>query len=348
MPMTPDRSIPLTTPARSQPTLTDTFGRAITYLRLSVTDRCDLRCTYCMSEHMTFLPRKDVLSLEETYRLAETFMRLGVRKLRLTGGEPLVRKNIMTLLAQLKPHLEARDLDEVTLTTNGTLLARYAAALKQNGVTRVNVSLDTLDPDRYRAVTRWGDLARALSGVDAALAEGLSVKLNAVVQKGLFERDAADLIAFAHGRGMDLTFIEAMPLGGALDDYGANHLPLTEAEAWLRARYTLTPVTKKTGGPARYMRVGETGGLIGFIAPLSCNFCASCNRMRVSCTGQLFPCMGDDGAVDLRAALRGGEGPEQLEQAILGAVAAKPRGHGFGFDGTVSGGLSRPMSHLGG
>ena len=330
------------------PTMTDPFGRDITYLRVSVTDRCDFRCTYCMSEHMTFLPRKDVLSLEETYRVAETFMRLGIRKLRLTGGEPLVRKNIMTLFAQLKPHLEAGDLDEVTLTTNGTLLARHAASLKENGVRRVNVSLDTLDAERYRAVTRWGDVAKVLAGIDAALGEGLSVKLNAVVQKGQFERDAADLIAYAHGRGMDLTFIEAMPLGGALDGYGENHLPLSEAEAWLKARYTLEPVAKATGGPARYMRVRETGGLIGFIAPLSCNFCAACNRMRVSCTGQLFPCMGDDGAVDLRAALRSGEGPEQLEQAILGAVAAKPWGHGFGYDGTVSGGLSRPMSHLGG
>ena len=328
--------------------LTDTFGRAITYLRLSVTDRCDLRCTYCMSEHMTFLPRKDVLSLEETYRVAECFMRLGIRKLRLTGGEPLVRKNIMTLFAQLKPHLDAGDLDEVTLTTNGTLLARHAAGLKETGVRRVNVSLDTLDPEGYRAVTRWGDVNKVLAGIDAALAEGLSVKLNAVVQKGRFERDAMDLIAHAHGRGMDLTFIEAMPLGGALESYGENHLPLGEAEAWLKARYTLDPVAKKTGGPARYMRVRETGGLIGFIAPLSCNFCAACNRMRVSCTGQLFPCMGDDGAVDLRTALRSGEGPERLEQAILGAVAAKPWGHGFGYDGTVFGGLSRPMSHLGG
>ncbi|MFP1632265.1 GTP 3',8-cyclase MoaA [Zhengella sp. ZM62] len=343
-----ERNSTVKTNAPGHARLIDTFGRAITYLRLSVTDRCDLRCTYCMSEHMTFLPRKDVLSLEETYRVAETFMRLGIRKLRLTGGEPLVRKNIMTLFAQLKPHLEAGDLDEVTLTTNGTLLARHAAALKENGVRRVNVSLDTLDPERYRAVTRWGDVNKVLAGIDAALGEGLAVKLNAVVQKGRFQRDAADLITFAHERGMDLTFIEAMPLGGALDDYGDMHLPLGEAEGWLKARYTLEPVAKKTGGPARFMRVRETGGLIGFIAPLSCNFCAACNRMRVSCTAQLFPCMGDDGAVDLRAALRSGEGPGRLEQAILGAVAAKPWGHGFGYDGTVSGGLSRPMSHLGG
>ncbi|MBW8282778.1 MAG: GTP 3',8-cyclase MoaA, partial [Rhizobium sp.] len=287
--------------------LIDQFGRQVTYLRLSVTDRCDLRCTYCMAEHMTFLPRRDVLSLEELYDLARVFMRGGVRKIRLTGGEPLVRKNIMQLFELLAPHLQNGDLDEVTLTTNGTLLARHAEALFAAGVRRVNVSLDSLDPARYAQITRWGRLDAVLKGIDAALAAGLKVKLNAVAMRGAFEHEVDDLIRFAHARGMDLTLIEEMPLGEAGHDRGESFLSLRDLRCSLAERWTMVAVEDRTGGPARYVRLAETGGRLGFITPLSCDFCASCNRVRVSCTGDLFTCMGQEGSVGLRDALRGEE-----------------------------------------
>ena len=331
-----------------QSPLVDRFGRQVTYLRLSVTDRCDLRCTYCMAEHMTFLPRQDVLSLEELYRLARVFIRGGVRKIRLTGGEPLVRKNILQLFSLLAPHLDGGELDEVTLTTNGTLLSRYAEALFATGVRRVNVSLDSLDAGRYARITRWGRLDSVLEGIDAALATGLEVKLNAVAMRGDFESEVDDLIGFAHGRGMDLTLIEEMPLGQTGHDRSQSFLPLDHLRRSLAGRWTLVPINDRTGGPARYVRVAETGGRLGFITPLSCDFCASCNRVRVSCTGDLFTCMGSEGTVGLRAALRG----EDLEATVGGlirdALGRKPKGHSFEISRQAVSGIARHMSVLGG
>ncbi len=289
------------TELKQSPTgIPDRHGRNATYLRLSVTDRCDLRCTYCMSEHMTFLPRRDVLSLEELYRLATVFIDHGVRKIRLTGGEPLVRKNILSLIEGLSRHLQAGELDEIALTTNGTLLERYARQLADLGVRRVNVSLDTLNPDRYRKITRWGRIDRVLAGIDAARDAGLKVKINAVAQKGVFETELDELIRFAHSGGMDLTVIEEMPLGGAKETRAASFLSLDDLKADLARRWTLTPVADSTGGPASYVRVAETAGRLGFIAPMSCNFCADCNRLRLSCTGRLYTCMGHEGSVDLK------------------------------------------------
>ncbi len=328
--------------------LVDRFGRQVTYLRLSVTDRCDLRCTYCMAEHMTFLPRRDVLSLEELYRLAQVFMRRGVRKIRLTGGEPLVRKNIMQLFDLLSPHLRNGDLDEVTLTTNGTLLARHAEALSAAGVRRVNVSLDTLDAARYAQITRWGRLDAVLEGIDAALAAGLKVKVNAVAMRGAFEHEVDDLIRFAHGKGMDLTLIEEMPLGAAGHDRGASFLSLGELRRSLAARWTVMPLDDRTGGPARYVRLAETGGRLGFITPLSCDFCGSCNRVRVSCTGDLFTCMGQEGSIALRDALRGPYAETSVDALVRDALACKPAGHQFEIGETNVRGIARHMSVLGG
>ncbi|OCW56370.1 GTP 3',8-cyclase MoaA [Hoeflea olei] len=328
--------------------LTDGFGRQITYLRLSVTDRCDLRCTYCMSEHMTFLPRRDVLTLEELYRLSAVFMRHGVRKIRITGGEPLVRKNIMSLFEMLSHHLRSGELDEVVVTTNGSQLSRYAKSLHEAGVRRVNVSLDSLDPVRFRAVTRCGDLAKVLDGIDSALAAGLKVKLNAVAMKGAFEEELDGLIRFAHGRGMDLTLIEEMPLGTVCHDRKESYLRLDALRQDLEKRYTLSPLADQTGGPARYVRVGETGGKLGFITPLSCDFCASCNRIRVACTGELYTCMGKEGAVDLREALRRDSSDEPVSSLIFGAIARKPRGHSFAIGAQDVQGIGRHMSVLGG
>jgi cyclic pyranopterin phosphate synthase len=312
--------------------LVDPFGRTISYLRVSVTDRCDFRCVYCMSENMSFLPKADILTLEELDRLCSAFVARGVRKLRLTGGEPLVRRGIMTLFSSLSRHLAAGALDELTLTTNGSQLGKYANELAAHGVKRINVSLDTRDPDKFRAITRWGDLDQVLAGIKAARAAGLAVKINAVALKGVNEDEFVDLIAWAHGDGMDLTIIEVMPLGdvgeGRLDQY----LPLSMVRARLAERFTLQDIDYATGGPARYVRMAETGGRLGFITPLTHNFCESCNRVRVTCTGTLFMCLGQEDAADLRAALRASEGNDLLHAAIDEAISRKPKGHDFVID----------------
>jgi cyclic pyranopterin phosphate synthase len=314
------------------PTLVDPFGRAISYLRVSVTDRCDFRCVYCMAENMAFLPKADLLSLEELDRLCSAFVARGVRKLRLTGGEPLVRRGIMTLVSSLSRHLQSGDLDELTLTTNGSQLAKHARDLKAAGVERVNVSLDTLDADKFRAVTRWGSLQQVLGGIDAAQAAGLKIKINTVALKGVNEEEFPSLIDWAHGRGMDLTLIEVMPLGeigeGRLDQY----LPLSIVRARLADRYQLDDLDYCTGGPARYVRIAETGGRLGFITPLTHNFCESCNRVRVTCTGTLYMCLGQEDAADLRKPLRASEGNDLLNAAIDDAIARKPKGHDFIID----------------
>ena len=310
----------------------DPFGRHITYLRVSVTDRCDFRCVYCMAEDMTFLPKKDVLSLEELDRLCSAFVARGVRKLRLTGGEPLVRKNIMALVRSLSRHLKSGALDELTLTTNGSQLARFAGELAEAGVRRINVSVDTLDPAKFRAVTRWGDLAKVLEGIEAARAAGLKVKINAVALKGVNEDEFDDLIRWTHGDGMDLTLIETMPLGEVGADRTDQYLPLSLVRARLEQRWTLEDIDYRTGGPARYVRIAETGGRLGFITPLTHNFCESCNRVRVTCTGTLFMCLGQEDAADLRAPLRASEGDELLQAAIDEAIGRKPKGHDFVID----------------
>jgi cyclic pyranopterin phosphate synthase len=314
-----------------QPML-DPFGRSVSYLRVSVTDRCDFRCVYCMAEDMTFLPKADILSLEELDRLCSAFVAKGVRKLRLTGGEPLVRRGIMNLVASLARHLRSGELSELTLTTNGSQLRKYAADLAAHGVRRINVSLDTLDPAKFRAVTRWGDLNQVLDGIKAAQAAGLAVKINAVALKGVNEDEFDSLTRWAHGAGMDLTFIEVMPLGdvgeGRLDQY----LPLSLVRARLAERFTLVDIDYRTGGPARYVRVVETGGRLGFITPLTHNFCESCNRVRVTCTGTLYMCLGQEDAADLRSVLRASESNDLLYAAIDEAITRKPKGHDFVID----------------
>jgi cyclic pyranopterin phosphate synthase len=312
--------------------LVDPFARAITYLRVSVTDRCDFRCFYCMSEHMTFLPKADLLSLEELDRLCSAFIARGVSKLRLTGGEPLVRRGIMTLVRSLSRHLESGALKELTLTTNGSQLEKYAAELKACGVERINVSIDTLDPDKFRAITRWGDLRKVLAGVDAAQKAGLQIKINAVALKGVNEDELGDLVAWTHGRGMDLTLIEVMPLGETGESRVDQYLPLSLVRTQLAQRYTLSEIDYRTGGPARYVRVQETGGRLGFITPLTHNFCESCNRVRVTCTGTLYMCLGQEDAADLRAPLRASEGDGALHAAIDEAISRKPKGHDFVID----------------
>jgi cyclic pyranopterin phosphate synthase len=327
----------------------DPFGRAITYLRVSVTDRCDFRCVYCMAEDMAFLPKKDLLSLEELDRLCTVFIDKGVRKLRLTGGEPLVRKNIMHLVRQLSRHLDSGALDELTLTTNGSQLARHAAELAACGVRRINVSLDTLDAEKFHAVTRWGNLARVMEGIDAALAAGLRIKLNAVALKGFNEDEIPDMLRWAHGRGMDLTVIETMPLGEIDADRTDQYLPLSLLRANLERRFTLKDIPYKTGGPARYVEVEETGGKLGFITPMTHNFCESCNRVRLTCTGTLYMCLGQEDAADLRAPLRASEGNELLSRAIDEAIGRKPKGHDFIIDRrTKRPAVSRHMSVTGG
>ena len=333
----------------SRPPLVDPFARAISYLRISVTDRCDFRCVYCMSEDMAFLPKADLLTLEELDRLCSAFVSRGVRKLRLTGGEPLVRRGIMTLFASLSRHLRNGALDELTLTTNGSQLAKYASELKDHGVERINVSLDTLDPDKFRAITRWGDLSRVMAGIDAAQAAGLKVKINAVALKGVNEDEIADLVAWSHGRGMDLTLIEVMPLGDIEPSRLDQYLPLSLVRAELADRWTLTESQHRTGGPARYVDVAETGGRIGFITPMTHNFCESCNRVRVTCTGTLFMCLGQEDAADLRAPLRASEADDQLFAAIDRAIARKPKGHDFVIDRrSHRPSVSRHMSMTGG
>jgi GTP 3',8-cyclase len=314
------------------PTLVDPFERAISYLRVSVTDRCDFRCVYCMSENMTFLPKADVLSLEELDRLCSAFVARGVRKLRLTGGEPLVRRGIMTLIGSLGRHLSTGALDELTITTNGSQLTKYARELAAVGIKRINVSLDTLDAAKFRAVTRWGDLAKVLDGIEAALEAGIAVKINAVALKGVNEDEFPQLIEWAHGKGMDLTLIEVMPLGdvgeGRLDQY----LPLSMVRARLAERFTLEDLDYRTGGPARYVRVKETGGRLGLITPLTHNFCESCNRVRLTCTGTLYMCLGQEDAADLRKPLRTSECDDLLQAAIDAAILRKPKGHDFIID----------------
>ena len=328
--------------------LIDRFGRAIRYLRLSVTDRCDLRCVYCMAEDMQFVPRRDLLTLEELDRLASAFISRGVTKLRITGGEPLVRKGILTLFRSLSRHLASGALGELTLTTNGTQLADYAEALFATGVRRLNVSLDTLDAARFRALTRHGQLGAVMDGLRAAREAGLKVKLNAVALKGITETEVFDLIAFAHGHGMDLTLIETMPLGDIGADRTDQYLPLTELRRLIETRLTLTDTAEQSGGPARYARVTETGGRLGFITPMSHNFCESCNRVRVSATGVLYTCLGQEEQTDLRAALRGSEADERLAAAIDGAIARKPKGHDFEIGRDKRPALKRHMSALGG
>ena len=312
--------------------LVDPYGRAITYVRVSVTDRCDFRCVYCMSEHMTFLPKAEVLTLEELDRLGTAFVVKGVRKLRLTGGEPLVRRGIMTLFASLSRHLASGALDELTVTTNGSQLEKYAAELAACGVRRINVSLDTLDPDKFRAITRWGELGQVLRGIAAAQRAGLAIKINAVALKGVNERELPQLLAWAHGQGMDLTLIEVMPLGEIGEMRLDQYLPLSLVRARLAERFSLEETDYRTGGPARYVRVAETGGRLGFITPLTHNFCESCNRVRVTCTGTLFMCLGQEDAADLRGPLRASEANDLLYAAIDEAIARKPKGHDFVID----------------
>jgi len=329
--------------------MVDPFGRRVTYLRVSVTDRCDFRCVYCMSEHMTFLPKKDLLTLEELDRLCSAFVAKGVTKLRITGGEPLVRKNIMWLFRALSRHLETGALEELTLTTNGSQLPRYATELVDCGVKRINVSLDTLRPDRFKAITRWGDFSRVMEGLEAADKAGLAVKINAVALKGVNEDEIEDLLRFAHGRGYDLTLIETMPLGDIDGDRTDQYLPLSIVRARLMDRFTLEDIPYRTGGPARYVRVAETGGRLGFITPLTHNFCESCNRVRLTCTGTLYMCLGQEDAADLRTPLRASPDDALLSAAIDEAISRKPKGHDFVIDRrTRRPAVSRHMSVTGG
>jgi cyclic pyranopterin phosphate synthase len=329
--------------------MTDPFGRTITYLRVSVTDRCDLRCFYCMSEDMTFLPKADLLTLEELDRLCSAFIHKGVKKLRLTGGEPLVRRNVMSLVRSLSRHLESGALRELTLTTNATQLARHASELADCGVRRINVSLDTLDPGKFRAITRWGELDKVLEGIEAARAAGLAVKINAVALKGLNEEEIPALMRWAHGKGMALTLIEVMPMGevgtGRLDQY----VPLSLIRARLSQQFTLTDLAETTGGPARYVSVGETDGKLGFITPMTHNFCESCNRVRITCTGTLHTCLGHEDASDLRQPLRASADDALLSAAIDRAIGLKPKGHDFIIDRRHNRpSVSRHMSVTGG
>lgn len=327
----------------------DPFGRSITYLRVSVTDRCDFRCVYCMAEDMTFLPKKEVLTLEELDRLCSAFVYKGVRKLRLTGGEPLVRRNIMSLFQALSRHVESGALQELTLTTNGSQLQKYAKDLYACGVRRINVSIDTLDADKFKEITRRGDLATVLRGLDAAQDAGLKVKVNAVALKGVNDMELDDMIWWTHGRGMDFTLIETMPLGDIDEDRTDQYLPLSLVRKTLSERWTLEDIPYRTGGPARYMEVKETGGKIGFITPMTHNFCESCNRVRVTCTGMLYMCLGQDDSADLRAALRASESNDLLYAAIDEAIARKPKGHDFVIDRkTKKPAVSRHMSVTGG
>ena len=316
-------------PYADRAAMVDPFGRHITYLRVSVTDRCDFRCVYCMAENMTFLPKADLLTLEELDRLCSVFISKGVRRLRLTGGEPLVRKNIVGLVRSLSRHLKSGALDELTLTTNGSQLARFADDLASAGVKRINVSLDTLDPALFQSITRWGELSKVLEGITAAKAAGLAVKINMVALKDVNEDEIEQMLVWSHGLGMDLTLIETMPLGDIDGDRTDQYLPLSVVKKRLAQRFMLEDIPYKTGGPARYVRIKETGGRLGFITPLTHNFCESCNRVRVTCTGTLYMCLGQDDAADLRAPLRASDSDGLLSQAIDSAIARKPKGHDF-------------------
>ncbi len=328
--------------------LIDPFGRPVSYLRVSVTDRCDLRCVYCMAEDMTFLPRKDLLTLEELERLCETFIEKGVRKIRLTGGEPLVRKNIMSLIENLGKHI-GKDLEELTITTNGTQLKRFSDDLYKHGIRRINVSMDTRDPEKFAQLTRWGNVQIVLDGIEAALKAGLKVKINMVALKGSNEHEIEDMVRWCHGRGMDLTLIETMPMGAINEDRVDQYLPLSTVRERLEQKLTLQDNPYKTGGPARYVDIKETGGRLGFITPMSHNFCESCNRVRLTCTGTLYMCLGQDDAADLRTPLRASESNELLSNAIDEAIGRKPKGHDFIIDRTTNApSVSRHMSVTGG
>ena len=330
--------------------LIDPFQRAIEYLRVSVTDRCDFRCVYCMSENMTFLPKKELLTLEELDRMCSAFVRLGVRKLRITGGEPLVRRNIMTFFRGMSRHLDSGALHELTLTTNGSQLAKFADDLADAGVRRINISLDTLDEAKFAQITRWGRLPQVMKGIDAAQKAGLRVKINTVALKGFNEDELETLTDWCAERDMDLTFIEVMPMGDlGNEDRLGQYWSLRELRARLAERSPLTDLPERTGGPARYVRVENTGQKIGFITPLSHNFCESCNRVRITCTGEIYTCLGQEGHSDLRAPLRASESDAQLEDAIRAAIALKPKGHDFDYSRQqVDGQVSRHMSHTGG
>ncbi len=318
-----------TSPIPALPPLIDPFARTIDYLRVSVTDRCDFRCVYCMAEDMTFLPKRDLLTLEELDRLCSAFVARGVRKLRLTGGEPLVRKNIIQLFRSLSRHLESGALDELTVTTNGSQLARHAEDLAACGVKRINVSLDTLDRDKFKTITRWGELGKVMEGLDAAQKAGLAVKINTVALKDVNEHEIERMMRWAHEAGFDFTLIETMPLGEIDEDRTDQYLPLSTVRSRLAEQYTLTDIPYKTGGPARYVEVAETGGRLGFITPMTHNFCESCNRVRLTCTGTLYMCLGQDDAADLREVLRSSESDDVLHQAIDEAISRKPKGHDF-------------------
>ncbi len=341
------RPLDLSGPAASPGILVDSFQRRVSYLRLSITDRCDLRCTYCMPERMTFLPRKDVLSFEELDAVVSQFAAFGVDKLRITGGEPMVRKDFIELMARFARHL-GHGLRELTLTTNGTLLRKYAGDLSAIGVRRINISLDTLKPDVFEQLSRRNMLPVVLDGIDAALEAGLKVKLNTVALKGVNEAEIPDLVRYAHERGADITLIETMPMGEAETDRVEDYLSLQDVRASLQRDWTLTDLAETTGGPARYVRVEETGGRLGFITPLSHNFCESCNRVRVTCTGRLYTCLGREDGADLREALRTDPSGKALQGAILGAIAAKPQGHDFDAARLASPASPRTMSHTGG
>ena len=326
----------------------DPFGREVTYLRVSVTDRCDFRCRYCMSEDMTFLPKRDLLSLEELDRLCSAFIRLGVKKLRLTGGEPLVRRNIITLIQGLSRHLESGDLEELTLTTNGSQLAQHAQELASCGVKRLNVSVDSLDPNKFKDITRRGSLDQVLNGLQAAKDAGLKIKINTVALKGVNDDEFDDLIKWCGNEGFDLTFIETMPMGEIDDDRTDHYLSLTQMRKNLEETWTLADIPLKTGGPATYVSVGETGGRVGFITPMSHNFCEGCNRVRVTCTGTLYMCLGQNDQADLITPLRQSEGDEFLLQTIEEAISRKPKGHDFVIDRNSRPAVSRHMSVTGG
>jgi cyclic pyranopterin phosphate synthase len=325
-------SISVNPNGRQTAPMVDPFGRHITYLRVSVTDRCDFRCVYCMAEDMTFLPKSQVLTLEELDRLCSAFVRRGVRKLRLTGGEPLVRRDIMSLVRALGRHLDSGALDELTLTTNGSQLERFAKELAECGVRRVNVSVDTLNPEKFHTITRRGDLPKVLAGIDAARDAGLAVKINAVALRGINEDELTDMVAWCGEKELDLTLIETMPMGEIEEDRTDRYLPLSLVRARLAQDWTLEDIDYRTGGPARYARIKETGKRLGFITPLSHNFCESCNRVRLTCTGTLFMCLGQDDSADLRQVLRATSDDAVLDAALDEAIARKPKGHDFVID----------------
>lgn len=349
MPASNQKAKPQSKETSAQTTrMIDPFDRAITYLRLSVTDRCDFRCVYCMSENMTFLPKREILTLEELDRLCAAFIAKGVRKLRLTGGEPLVRRGMMNFIEGLSRHLQSGALQELTLTTNGTQLPRFAKHLKSCGVERINISLDTRDPEKFKAITRWGDLDRVLEGIDAAKNAGLQIKINTVAIKDFNEVEIPDLIEWAHAQGFDLSLIETMPLGEIDGDRTAQYLPLSKVRADLEARWHLEEIDYRTGGPARYVEIRETGGRLGLITPHTHNFCESCNRVRLTATGQLYMCLGQEDKADLRAVVQSTRDDEILARAIDDAILRKPKGHDFDMTRANMPAVRRHMSTTGG